>query len=100
MTKLLEGLGYVVDIHCNLTSQVKDRTKQLPPAPGLACVGDGGLWHRRDTCVPSVSGSCLQLVARSPCSWSQVADVPSLWWFVGDGYGHEGFCGSQRALHL
>lgn len=36
MTKLLEGLGYVVDVHCNLTSQVKDCTKQLPPAPGVA----------------------------------------------------------------
>lgn len=36
MTKLLEGLGYVVDIHRNLTSQVKDCAKQLPLAPGVA----------------------------------------------------------------
>lgn len=36
MTKLLEGLGYVVDTHYNLTSQVKQSTKQLPPAPAVA----------------------------------------------------------------
>lgn len=36
MTKLLEGLGYVVDTHYNLTSQVKQCTKQLPPAPAVA----------------------------------------------------------------
>lgn len=35
MTKLLEGLGYRVDLHENLTSQVKYCTKQLALAPQM-----------------------------------------------------------------
>lgn len=52
MTKLLEGLGYVVDIHLNLSSEVKGCTKQLPLAPevaqgpslGVLVLGDSGTW--------------------------------------------------------
>lgn len=101
MTKLLEGLGYIVDVHCNLTSQVKDCTKQLPPVLGVVqrpslrvlVMGSSG-----------TTGTPLSPMAVAPAhSWwlglhtgghGKLMFLPYLCWFVGDGYGHEGFCRS------
>lgn len=68
--KLLEGLGYVVDVHRNLTSQVKDCTKQLPPAPGVV--------QRPSLCVLLMGGSGTTGTPLSP-----VALAPARSWRLG-----------------
>lgn len=68
MTKLLEGLGYVVDTHCNLTSEVKDYTKQLQLAPGVV--------QNPSLCVLVMGGSGTMGTPLSPVA---VAPAHS-WW--------------------
>lgn len=103
MTKLLEGLGYNVECHEEVTSQVKE------VAETFVCNGGGGLRadmavralrNHRNNSVPSGTGSCSQLAAASPHSWLQVADAPFSWCFAGDDHSHEELCRSQRSLDL